>query len=589
MSALRRRWYPLGGKSAAPRDQSALLAKDTQTRGPVDPLTGPKLALAGRVVTMDDAFTVRTDAVVYIDRGAIVAVLDRAQAAPAGFEAVARVNTGGTIFPGLIELHNHLSYNALPLWSPVPKRFEHRGQWPDHPDYRKLISGPMTVVGQYRDAQGKAALLAPLVRYVECKCLLGGVTTTQGIMLSSNAGVQRFYRGVVRNVEHTDDAQLFEAQGRIADLDAKDARSFLARLKKEDSCFLLHLSEGITPAGKTDSVARRHFLALQVAPDEWALNEKFTGIHSAGLIAEDFDVLAHHGGSIVWSPLSNLLLYGSTARVEEAKRAGVRIGLGSDWSPSGSKNLLGELKVAWLYSKHLLNGLFSARELVAMATRDAAAILKWQHALGTLETGKRADLIVIGGKTGDPYEALIKAKETDLRLVMINGIARYGMPSLMKALKALGETLRVEGKTRQLFLEQQTGDPDVAAVSLGAARETLKAVFKDLPRLALELEQPKPREAMRTLDAPQPVVWSLALDEIQPTGVEQRTRLPFDGPRDFTGPDLFAARAAAPLSTLLQPIELDPLTVADDANFLARIAAQPNLPEAIRAGLAKLY
>ena len=108
---------------------------------------------------MDDAFTVKTDAVVYIDRGAIVAVQDRGQPAPAGFEGVAPVDTGGTLFPGLIELHNHLSYNALPLWSPVPKLFQHRGQWPDHPDYRKLISGPMTVVGQYRDAQGKPALL----------------------------------------------------------------------------------------------------------------------------------------------------------------------------------------------------------------------------------------------------------------------------------------------------------------------------------------------------------------------------------------------------------------------------------------------
>jgi cytosine/adenosine deaminase-related metal-dependent hydrolase len=589
MSAQRRRWYPLGAAEPAPQGAAAIAVAKVRTKGPVDPLTGPKLALAGRVVTMDDAFSVRTDAVVYIDRGAIIAVQDRAQPAPTGFEDIPRVNTGGTIFPGLIELHNHLSYNALPLWSPVPKLFEHRGQWPEHPDYRKLISGPMTVVGRYRDAQGKAALLAPLVRYVECKCLLGGVTTSQGIMLSSNAGVQRFYRGVVRNVEQTDDPELFEAQGRIADMDARDARSFLARLKKEDSCFLLHLSEGITPTGQTDSVARRHFLALQVAPDEWALNDKFTGIHSAGLLAEDFDVLARHGGSIVWSPLSNLLLYGSTARVEEARRAGVRIGLGSDWSPSGSKNLLGELKVAWLYSKYLLDGLFNARDLVAMATREAAAILKWSHALGALETGKRADLIVIAGKTGDPYEALIKAKETAIRLVMINGIARYGMPSLMKALRASGETLRVGGRTRQLFLEQETADPDVSAVSLSVARSTLKAALRDLPRLALELEQPKPKQVLRALDASQPVVWSLALDEIESTGVEQRPRLPFDGPRDFTGPVLMAARAAAPLSALLQPIELDPLTVADDSNFLTEIAKQPNLPDAVRTGLAKMY
>ena len=171
---------------------------------------------------------------------------------------------------------------------------------------------------------------------------------------------------------------------------------------------------------------------------------------------------------------------------------------------------------------------------------------------------------------------------------MINGIARYGLPSLMKALKALGETLRVEGKVRQLFLAQQTGDPDVATISLSVARDKLKVVFKDLPRLALSSSSRNPSRR-RGSDAPPPVVWSLALDEIQPTGVVQRTRLPFDGPHDFTGPDLFTARAAAPLSTLLQPIELDPLTVADDANFLARITGQPNLPELVRTGLAKLY
>ena len=187
MNKIRRRWYPLTG--AKRKETATTAARGIRAAEPIDPLTGPKLALAGRVVTMDDAFTVKADAVVYIDRGAIVAVQDRRQPAPAGFEDVVPVHTGGTLYPGLIELHNHLAYNALPLWSPVPKLFQHRGQWPDHPDYRKLISGPMTVVGTYRDAQGKTALLAPLVRYVECKCLLGGVTTSQGIMLNSNAGI----------------------------------------------------------------------------------------------------------------------------------------------------------------------------------------------------------------------------------------------------------------------------------------------------------------------------------------------------------------------------------------------------------------
>ena len=77
MSGPRRRWYPLGGRSRLPRSAAQSPAAAARKLEPIDPLTGPKLALAGRVVTMDDAFTVKNDAVVYIDRGAIVAVQDR--------------------------------------------------------------------------------------------------------------------------------------------------------------------------------------------------------------------------------------------------------------------------------------------------------------------------------------------------------------------------------------------------------------------------------------------------------------------------------------------------------------------------------
>jgi len=585
-----RKWYPLTGAVARPERAVMALSKK---ESPVDPLTGPRLALAGRVVSMDDGFTVKSDAIVYVDKGFIVSVRERAQPAPSGYEDVPVVETGGTLFPGLIELHNHLSYNVLPLWAPVPKRFRHRGQWSGHKDYRPLVSGPMTVLGQYRSAQGQSPFLPALVRYVECKCLLGGVTTSQGVKLASNAGIQRFYRGIVRNVEQTDDPDLPEAQCRIPDVAAKDANNFLARLQKEDSCFLLHLSEGITNPAQPVSPARKHFLALEIAPDYWALSERFAGIHAAGLLQQDFEVLARHGGSMVWSPLSNLLLYGDTARVAAAKAAGVAIGLGSDWSPTGSKNLLGELKVAWLYSQVNLNGRFSARDLTAMATRDAARILKWEKLLGRIEAGKRADLLVIDGTNADPYDALIRAKETDLRLVMINGIARFGVPELMAQLAPDNESVRVGGRMRRLFLKQESADPDVAQVPLSRATRTLRNALRDIARLARDLEAPRPaKAARRVLDAQVEPVWSLALDEISSCGVELSPRLPFNGPRDFTGPERTArvvAKAAPLLSKILKPIELDPLTVTDDGKFLAAIEQQPNVPEPIKLGLAELY
>ena len=51
---------------------------------PVDPLTGPKLAVSGRVVTMDQDFTVFPRGTVYIDKGSILAVQDSAAPAPPG-------------------------------------------------------------------------------------------------------------------------------------------------------------------------------------------------------------------------------------------------------------------------------------------------------------------------------------------------------------------------------------------------------------------------------------------------------------------------------------------------------------------------
>src|SRR5215204_4700283 len=193
-----------------------------------------RYALEGRVVTMDPWFNVLERGTVYVDGGRITQVAPTNAPPPPGFQDAPVIGTRGTIYPGLIDLHNHLSYDALTLWQ-VPKLYTNRDQWGGHPDYRKLISGPMGVLGK------TPGYVEAVVRYVECKCLLGGVTTAQGIALSSNQGIARYYRGVVRNVEQTEDADLREAGTRIDDVEAENAEKFLARLKRS-SCLLLHLS-----------------------------------------------------------------------------------------------------------------------------------------------------------------------------------------------------------------------------------------------------------------------------------------------------------------------------------------------------------
>jgi len=540
-------------------------------KSPIDPLDGPKMALAGDIVAMDDALNVTRDGRLYVDKGVIVAIGRATDPPPTGFESVSVLNTGGTMFPGLIELHNHLAYNALRLWQ-VPKKYSNRDQWSGIPEYRKLVSGPMTVIGK------SPGLVQPLIRYVEAKCLISGVTTSQGIALFSNAGIRRFYRGIVRNVEETDEENLPEAETRIADVEAQSAQKFLARLKRE-TCFLLHLSEG------ADAKAREHFLALNFAPNQWAITPQLAGIHCAALQPEDFTVLGQLGGAMVWSPLSNLLLYGATANVAAAVAAGVRIGIGSDWSPSGSKNLLGELKVAWLVAQQI--GGVARPDIIAMATRTAAKILGWGSLLGTLEAGKRADLIVVNGTSADPYDQLIRAKETDITLVVINGVPRFGRNTFMSALGATGEALTIDGQPRTLFLKQDTQDPLVGSIKLSQATATLKDALSKLPALAKALEQPKPVAMIGRRRAP--TTWQLALDEIEDTGFDLRPRLRSRHSRQLTGPTRRAAEAAKPLSQILQPLELDPLSVVDDPDFLPALATQRNLPQFVKDGLSTLY
>jgi hypothetical protein len=227
-----------------------------------------------------------------------------------------------------------------------------------------------------------------------------------------------------------------------------------------------------------------------------------------------------------------------------------------------------------------------------MATRDAARILKWHGVLGSIRPNAYADLLVIGDANGDPYDALIQAAETDIHLLMINGVARYGVPVLMAQLAPADQTVSVGGQSRRLFLKQETADPDVAQVSLRSATTQMADALLNIAQLAAKAEKAKPPVSKkRALDSLSRPVWSLALDEIQDRGEDLRPHLPLRGPRDFTGATRVAAKAASapPLSTILKPIHLDPLSVADDGKFLDAIEQQPNVPEPIRNGVRALY
>ncbi|MHC4323257.1 MAG: S41 family peptidase [Planctomycetota bacterium] len=534
-------------------------------------------ALEGRIVTMDPARTVIPSGVVYIRGDSIVDVKKSTEAPPPGFTKKMIIKSGGTIYPGMIELHNHLSYNIIPMWM-VPKQFADRDQWRRHEDYKKKMTGPMKVLGHID------GYLQAIVRYVECKLLFSGITSSQGITLSSHPKIQKHYKGIVRNVEQTVDKDLPDAKTRISDIDNKEAAKLLERLKKpKTKCYLLHLAEGI------HSRANKHFKALQISANKWAINEKLAGIHCVGLLPEDFEVMGNKKGSMIWSPMSNLLLYGVTADIVSAKNNNLLIGLGSDWSASGSKNLLCELKVARLISDKL-GGVFSDEDLVRMVTIDAAKILKWDHVCGSLEKGKKADLLVLRGKTGKHYKKLIDAKENSISFVVIDGWPRIGYKRLMNKFDIKNkdlEKVKIGGSTRYMYLENEAENVIDIDIDFAGAQKKLKEGMANLQKHALDMEKTNTGIFAGAASLADPATkWHIVPEHEDQPGSSQRHHLPYEN--ETTGGAIFEEAAAA-LSEILESLPLDPATIAGDRYYFNNLARQKNLPEYIKLKLPPFY
>jgi cytosine/adenosine deaminase-related metal-dependent hydrolase len=427
---------------------------------PQDPLLPAPLVVTGHLVTFDETRPEVPDGALYIDRdGVIVAVLDAADPPPAGFEHANRVQTDGVVYPGMIDLHNHIAYNCLALWI-APGRSEPwtaRDQWPKDPDYLPSITLPVNALCA---ANGKAVL-----KYVETKAVVGGVTAIQG---SSKVG-RPFEGWMVRNVEYetfrTGVVRVHQAVFSLKE--EKDFRKVARQLSAGDA-FIYHLSEGTDPALRAE---------YEAMGSRGCIAPRFVGIHCTALGDPQFADWTPRGGSVVWSPFSNLWLYGSTTDVAAARARGLRLCLGSDWAPSGTKSLLGELKVADLYNRASLEGLFSDLDLCRMVTCNPADALGWEERIGRLRPGLCGDFVVMDRVQDDVYRNLVVALERDVQLVAINGYPMYGVASLMAAAAAVSpEPIAVGGLERVVSLrDERIEDADMSWSEVVAALEHVRA------------------------------------------------------------------------------------------------------------------
>lgn len=159
---------------------------------------------------------------------------------------------------------------------------------------------------------------------------------------------------------------------------------------------------------------------------------------------DDYLDLAKNQMGLIWSPYSNLLLYGETLDIEAAHSAGVNLAIGSDWVPTGTKSVLEEIKLAANYvdrtytrnKSSKLNKIFTDEYLYKMMTENPAKMInhwtesttnKDEASAGRLAIGAMGSVIVVSIQHPNPYTNLVRtATEKQINLVVVDGKPIYG-------------------------------------------------------------------------------------------------------------------------------------------------------------------
>lgn len=158
----------------------------------------------------------------------------------------------------------------------------------------------------------------------------------------------------------------------------------------------LHIHETVHEI--EESVAAHGMRPLERLNKLGLVGPSLIGVHAVHLSQNEIELLARNACSVVHCPSSNMKLASGIAPIRQLKDAGVRVALGSDGAASNNRlDMLQEMRQAALLSKVATGDASSlpAHETLRMATLDGAGALGMGEQIGSIETGKLADLIAI--------------------------------------------------------------------------------------------------------------------------------------------------------------------------------------------------
>ena len=410
------------------------------------------MILGGTIVTMSSMGIIRNGAIIIEDNQIIdVGEAERLKNKYSRYEKIDA--KGKVVIPGLVNTHNHIAMSLL------------RGYADDYPLKEWLEKWIWPLESKMR---GYDIYIGSLLTAVES--IMGGITTINTMYHYMEDGneaqalAEAGMRGVVGHVcfswRKDEDRRRLEAlarkwhgkaNGRIRiSVDPHAPYTvdpdYMRELKsiKEDLnerygsdrnpiIWHIHLAE---TADEPEKIKESFGVDIEGGVVEYlnslnVLGEDVIAAHCVSLTERDIKILADKGVKVSHNPISNLKLASGISPIPKLIKAGVTVSLGTDGPSSNNVSDMFEvMKVTALLHKGVSGDptVLPAESVLRMATIDGARALLWDGDIGSIEVGKKADIVILNFRKphlcplySEVSHLIYAAKASDVETVIIDG------------------------------------------------------------------------------------------------------------------------------------------------------------------------
>ena len=301
------------------------------------------------------------------------------------------------VYPALINIHDHMRGNYLPRVG--PKKNQYYTNW-------SFWDADLKSSSVYEE---RANLSVEQMYFLSAyKNLFSGVATVNDHFPHeiNEPFIPHLPIRVIREYTLAHECSSFDLRW------GKGIENEHAQAVKNNWPFITHLEEGFDPESQ-DGIGILERLGC--------LDDHNVFIHCIGFSDEDIQKTAKAGASISWCPGSNFFMFNVTCKIRKILKAGINVAIGTDSTHTGSPNLLEEMRYARDMFRKMYGEDLSAKSIFDMVTINPAKAFRMQNTIGSLDSGKAADILVIKAEHDDPYENLLRADMQDIVFLSVNG------------------------------------------------------------------------------------------------------------------------------------------------------------------------